>query len=157
MKIMQRLGLGWVVNLTAKLMPKSLRQMQEILPAIGPSHDLPEFLPAIGPKRATVGMLLGCAADAFYPQVNKATALLLQHNGCDVHIPKAQDCCGALHEHAGLEAEAARLAGKNCDAFAKVPGGLGALAVIISNPGGCSPVLKAYGKILLKDSPSAEG
>lgn len=156
-KIMQRLGLGWVVNLTAKLMPKSLRQMQEILPAIGPSHDLPEFLPAIGPKRATVGMLLGCAADAFYPQVNKATALLLQHNGCDVHIPKAQDCCGALHEHAGLEAEAARLAGKNCDAFAKVPGGLAGLDAIISNAGGCSPVLKAYGKILQKDPHSAEG
>ena len=156
-KVMQRLGLGWVVGLTGKLLPRSLRQMQEIVPALGPAHRLPEFLPAIGPKRATVGLLLGCAADAFYPQVNRATAVLLQHNGCDVHIPRAQDCCGALHEHAGLDEVAAAKAGTNCDVFGSVPGGLARLDAIISNAGGCSPVLKAYGKILAKDPRSAAG
>ena len=147
-KLMQRLGLGWAVRLSGYLMPGFLRRMQEIVPDLAPYHNLPEFLPAIGPKRATVGLLLGCASDAFHPQINLATARVLQHNGCDVHIPRAQACCGALHKHAGLDDEAAKLAAGNCDAFASVPGGLAGLDAIISNAGGCSPVLKDYGHIL---------
>ncbi|MBU6294659.1 MAG: (Fe-S)-binding protein [Planctomycetes bacterium] len=147
-KLMQRIGLGWAVRLSGYLMPGFLRRMQEIVPDLAPYHNLPEFLPAIGPKRATVGLLLGCAADAFHPQINLATARVLQHNGCDVHIPRSQACCGALHKHAGLDDDAARLAAGNCDSFAAVPGGLAGLDAIISNAGGCSPVLKDYGHIL---------
>ena len=147
-KLMQRMGLGWAVRLSGYFLPASLRRMQEIVPTIAPYHHLPEFLPAIGPKRATVGLLLGCAADAFHPQITLATARVLQHNGCDVYIPRAQGCCGALHKHAGLDNDAAKLAASNFTTFDALPGGMAGLDAIVINAGGCSPVLKDYGHIL---------
>lgn len=156
-RILQMLGLGSLVRLGAKLLPHSLRTMQEIVPTLRSYHNLPEFLPAIGPRRARVGLMLGCAQDAFFPQANLATALVLQHNGCDVIIPKAQVCCGALHKHAGLDKEAATLARANCNAFDKALGSLADCDAIINNAGGCGPVIKDYGNLLSGDECSQKG
>ena len=49
---------------------------------------IPERLPATGPRRAVVGMLLGCVQREFFPQVNAATARVLQAEGCDVVVPR---------------------------------------------------------------------
>ncbi len=151
-RILQMLGLGGLVRLAGKMLPKSLRSLEEIVPKLHPYHNLPEFLPAIGPRRARVGLMLGCAQDAFFPQANLATALVLQHNGCDVVIPRSQVCCGALHKHAGLDAEATALAKSNCETFDKTAGGLASCDAIINNAGGCGPVIKDYGHLLEKSS-----
>jgi glycolate oxidase iron-sulfur subunit len=156
-RILQMIGLGGLVRLGGKLLPKSLRSMQEIVPDLHAHHNLPEFLPAIGPRRAKVGLMLGCAQDAFFPQANLATALVLQHNGCDVVIPKAQGCCGALHAHAGLDKEAATLAKTNCHVFDKALGGLADCDAIINNAGGCGPVIKNYGHMLEGGDCAKEG
>src|SRR5207249_1657389 len=100
---------------------------------------LPELLPAEGKRRARVAFLIGCAADAFYPQTTMATARVLQKNGCEVIVPRGQGCCGALHYHAGLADPARALAAANCTALEKELDGLDA---IINNAGGCGPVLK---------------
>src|SRR5207244_3207756 len=91
-----------------KLLPRSLRQLHDMLPPLKRHYgSLPEVLPAEGPKRARVALFTGCAADAFYPQTNLATVRVLQKNGCEVWIPRAQVCCGALHYH-GAKEEPAR-------------------------------------------------
>lgn len=147
LRIAERLGLRRAVNAMARLLPRSLRTMNDMLPARLGRHygTLPEVLPAIGPRRARVGLLVGCAADAFFPQTTVATARVLQHNGCEVWLPRGQGCCGALHVHAGLTAEGRALAVVNVRAFGKE---LASLDAVITNAGGCGPVLREYGHLL---------
>jgi glycolate oxidase iron-sulfur subunit len=155
-RLAQWLGLRRLVDRLAAILPRSLRQMHEIIPPLAPHYGrLPEVLPAEGPLRARVGLLIGCAADAFFPQTTLATARTLQRNGCEVVVPRRQGCCGALHYHSGLVEPAQELAQANCDAFAHVAGGLDGLDAVITNAGGCGPVLKEYGHIL-HDTPAAE-
>jgi glycolate oxidase iron-sulfur subunit len=156
-RLLQRVGLFGLASRLSWLLPRSLRLMQEIVPRLEPHYGkLPEVLPAEGKRRARVALLLGCAADAFFPQTNLATARVLQRNGCEVWIPRGQGCCGALHYHAGLVPAAQHLASANCLAFGAGLGeGLDKVDAIINNAGGCGPVLKEYGHIL-ENTPAAE-
>jgi len=126
-----------------KLIPGKLGRMQRLLPTLskrGP--ELPEFLPAIGEKRATVALFTGCVADAMFHHVHWATARVLQRNGCDVHIPKSQACCGAIHYHSGAAEPAMELARQNDHAF-----DIDGLDAVIVNVAGCGSMLKDYGHI----------
>ncbi len=135
-RLMRRLGVY-------QLLPASLRQMQAMLPPLKPHYgSLPEVLPAEGTRRARVALFLGCAADAFFPETNLATARVLQKNGCEVWIPRTQVCCGALHYHSALEMPARKFAQQNCAAF--LPGDIDA---IIVNAAGCGAMLKDYGHL----------
>jgi glycolate oxidase iron-sulfur subunit len=152
-RLLQRTGLDRLVR---KLLPQSLRQMQDMLPRLLPHHGkLPEVLPAIGPRRARVAFFTGCVADAVYPATNVATAKVLQHNGCEVVIPRAQVCCGALHYHACEEGPARDFAAANCSAFGFGPTDLGPIDAIVTNAAGCGAMLKDYGH-LLHNGPHAE-
>ena len=106
--------------------------------------SLPEMLPAEGPRRARVALFTGCAADAFFPETNVATARVLQKNGCDVWIPRKQVCCGALHYHSALDEPAKAFARQNCQTFLGAPGEVDA---IIVNAAGCGAMLKDYGHL----------
>lgn len=153
LRLLQRLGLGGVVRSMGRLLPPSLRRMQDIVPRLAPHYGrLPELLPAEGQRRARVALFVGCAADAFFPQTTLATARVLQYNGCDVWIPRTQGCCGALHYHAGLIEPAQGFAAHNCDALGQQ---LAEVDAIINNAGGCGPVLKEYGH-LLENTPNAK-
>src|SRR5437016_3989851 len=101
-----------------KLLPHSLRQMQEMLPRLKPHYGrLPEVLPAEGKRRARVALFTGCAGDAFFPETNLATARVLQKNGCEVWAHRTQVCCGALHYQSAHEEPARALAVPNMEAF----------------------------------------
>ncbi|MEO8029078.1 MAG: (Fe-S)-binding protein [Bryobacteraceae bacterium] len=78
--------------------------------------------------------------------MNEATVRVLQKNGCEVHVPADQTCCGALHVHAGLRDPARVLARRNIDAVA----GQGFDAVL-TNAGGCGSTLKEYDELLEHD------
>ena len=85
-----------------RLLPARLRRLVEMLPpAQRPSPALPSFLPAIGKRRARVALFTGCVADVMFRHTHWATARVLQENGCDVIVPANQNCCGAIHFHAG--------------------------------------------------------
>ncbi len=151
-RLAQRLGLRGLIDRMARILPRSLRGMHEIVPPLERHPGrLPTVLPAEGPRRARVGLFVGCAADAFFPQTTWATAKVLQKNGCEVVVPRQQGCCGALHYHAGLVEPALSFAEQNCAAFGSE---LDNLDAIINNAGGCGPVLKEYDH-LLKDRPTA--
>jgi len=143
-RLLQRLRLDGLVSALARLMPRSLREMHAILPRLQPHpRRLPELLPAEGKRRARVALFTGCAADAFFPKTNHATARILQRNGCEVWIPRKQVCCGALHYHAAQRTAACRFAHANVDAFHAQ-----SVDAIIVNAGGCGPMLKDYGHLL---------
>jgi glycolate oxidase iron-sulfur subunit len=148
--LLERLGL-------LRLLPRSLRTMREMLPPLEPHYgQLPEVLEAEGRRRARVALFLGCVADALYPQTNYATARVLQANGCEVWIPPAQTCCGALHYHAAEEKAAQDLAAANCQVFGATEAERFAqLDAIITNAAGCGAQLKDYGH-LMQNTPYAE-
>lgn len=122
--------------------------------ALSPSAEIPFFyskigrtFPAIGKQRYRVAFLSGCIANVAFARLNEATVRVLQKNGCEVVIPAAQNCCGALHVHSGLESQAQALARGNIDA---VLGG-GPFDAVITNAAGCGSTLKEYDYLLRND------
>ena len=182
-RLLQWTGLDAVLRKVGlyNLMPGSLRQMHDMLPPMKPHYGtLPEVLPAEGTRRARVALFTGCAADAFFPETNLATAKVLQKNGCDVWIPRKQVCCGALHYHAALDEPAKQFARQNFNAFLPSPSGRGpnfplpspsgrgaggegldagasldSIDAIIVNAAGCGAMLKDYGH-LFHGAPEAD-
>jgi glycolate oxidase iron-sulfur subunit len=126
----------------------TLATLESLAPRLRRPERLPERVPAVGPRRAVVGMLIGCVQRAFFPDVNAATARVLAAEGCDVVLPRAQGCCGALSVHTGREAEAQRFARSLIDAFEDA-----GVDYLVVNAAGCGSSLKEYGD-LLRDDPS---
>lgn len=142
-RLAQWAGADWLLRKSGllRLLPKRYREMHNMLPPLKRHYgSLPEVIPAAGPKRARVGLFLGCVADAIYPETNVATAEVLARNGCEVVIPRAQQCCGALHHHIADAETAGRFAAANLAAF-----DLSSLDAVITNAGGCGAMLKDYG------------
>jgi len=111
-----------------------------------PRGRLPERVAARGERRAVVGMLTGCVQQVFFPQVNAATARVLASEGCDVIIPAAQGCCGALSRHDGRRAEAATFARKLIETFEQAD-----VDAIIVNSAGCGSAMKEYAELFAGD------
>jgi glycolate oxidase iron-sulfur subunit len=154
-RLMQWTGIDALLSRVGmfRLVPRSLRQLHDMLPPLRWHHGrLPEVLPAEGQRRARVALFTGCAGDAFFPETNRATAAVLQKNGCEVWVPRTQVCCGALHYHAALEEPARELAERNCTAF--LPAGAEVDAIVV-NAAGCGAMLKDYGH-LFHSTPHAE-
>lgn len=130
-------------------LPSRLRALEKLTPALEPSPSrLPTMIPASGPRRRRVAMLLGCVQREFFPNVNAATARVLAAEGCDVHVPPTQGCCGALLLHSGLPEEAAAAARRLIDAF-----DVADVDHIVINAAGCGSAMKEYGA-LLRDHPA---
>lgn len=131
---------------------KFLGRLHEI-EMLSPAAETPFFFsqigkvfPAEGERRYKVAFLAGCIANISFARLNEATVRVLQKNGCEVHVPAEQSCCGALHVHAGRKDDARRLAKNNIDAT--VDGGFDA---VITNAAGCGSTLKEYDELLEHD------
>jgi glycolate oxidase iron-sulfur subunit len=138
-----------------KLLPSRIQQLEPQTPTVQAkfSHQLiaPIERPRNGQIRYRVGLLTGCVQDLVFSNVNRDTADVLLANGCEVHTPPIQSCCGSLHGHNG-EAETSRaLARRNLDQF-DVEG----LDAIITNAAGCGSHLKTYGRLLADDKVYAD-
>lgn len=133
-----------------KLLPKRLAAMEALLPEVSGQvlKSLPAHVQAQGTPRRRVGMLSGCVQRVFFSKVNEATVRVLAAEGCEVVIPSAQSCCGALMLHSGMENEAAALAKKMIAAFEEAN-----VDSIVINSAGCGSTMKEYG-YLLRDDPA---
>ena len=143
LRMAQRLGVyDWAERLgLLRLVPGRLGQMVSLVPPpIDPGPKLPKFLPAEGRRRARVAFFTGCVADAMFRHIHWATLRVLQHNGCDILIPSGQQCCGAIHYHAGHSDGARRLADVNVEAF-----DLDDIDAVVVNHAGCGAMMKEYG------------
>lgn len=154
MLVYQRSGLQKLVRASGllKLLPKRFAAMEALLPRVPTKlfDRLPENVAAESP-RMRVGMLSGCVQQVFFQHVNQATARVLSAEGCEVVIPRSQECCGALMMHSGLDKEAAEHARHMIATFeaAKVD-------TIVINAAGCGSTMKEYGHLLREDSVWAE-
>ncbi len=156
--VYQRLGIQRLARTTGllDLLPARLRAMEAVAPRIslgGAWSSMPAVVPAEGDRRRRVALLLGCVQRVFFSEVNRATARVLAAEGCEVVIPPAQGCCGALMLHSGLEDEAAAMARRFIDVFEPV---LAEVDAIVINAAGCGSTLKEYGH-LLRDDPAYAG
>ncbi|MDP7010023.1 MAG: (Fe-S)-binding protein [Verrucomicrobiota bacterium] len=132
-----------------KLLPKKLQAMESLTPPIQPKYSykiISETTPAVGGKKYRVAMLVGCAQDLIFSDVNRDTVEVLAQNGCEVHTPHNQSCCGSLHAHNGEWNLAGELARRNINQFN--PNDYDA---IITNAGGCGSHLKRYSSLLEGD------
>ena len=106
------------------------------------TERLGTVVPAVGERRCRVAFFAGCIANLAFARLNDATVRVLARNGCEVVIPAAQGCCGALHVHAGARDAARDLAKRNLEAF--MPSKAESFDAIITNAAGCGSVLKEY-------------
>ncbi len=142
--LVRRLGL-------TRLLPGNLRALEPQTPRVCArfSNEVipPVLPPTAGPPRHRVGLLTGCVQDLAFSDINRDTAEVLAANGCEVHTPPLQFCCGSLHAHNGEPEQARRLARRNLDLFP-----VERFDAIITNAAGCGSHLKGYGR-LLEDDP----
>jgi glycolate oxidase iron-sulfur subunit len=93
----------------------------------------------------------GCVTEGLFARVNRATARVLEAQGCRVCVPRGQVCCGALHAHAGDLEGARALARRNVAAFESAGD-----AHVVTNAGGCGAMLASYSHLLARDEAFAE-
>ena len=148
LRLLQATGLDRALRRTGLLerLSPQLAAMERLAPRLGKPEPIPPFLPATGTRRAVVGMLTGCVQGAFFPGVNAATARVLRAEGCDVVVPKAQGCCGALSVHNGREAEGQEYARALVDAFEDT-----SVEYVVVNSAGCGSTMKEYAELLGDD------
>jgi len=154
LRLYQRTGLQRILR---ALLPKKLRDLDAMLPAIPKKFFQPEanVLPAIGPRRARVAVLNGCVMPLLFGAVNDATVRVLRRNGCEVVFPEKQICCGALNSHNGEHVAAKKMARQNIDAF--LHAGVDAdIDAILVNAAGCGAAMKEYDYLLRDDAEYAE-
>jgi glycolate oxidase iron-sulfur subunit len=104
-------------------------------------REIASALPRL-PAPSPVLLFRGCIMDGLFSHVHDATIRTLAVNGYAVREVPGQVCCGALHAHAGLRAEARALARRNLAAF-----GDGDEPIVV-NSAGCGAILKDYGHLL---------
>jgi glycolate oxidase iron-sulfur subunit len=149
LRFYQRSGLRGLAR-ALHLVPRRLAEMETLLPPVPDRFFDPaqEVFPAIGPRRARVGLLSGCVMSVMFADLNEATVRVLQRNGCEVVVPRAQTCCAALNLHSGEREQARAMARQNIETFLAA----GVDAVII-NAAGCGSASKEY-DVLFRDDPA---
>ena len=105
-------------------------------------------------------MLMGCVQPAMMPNINSATARVLDAAGIQTVVADEAGCCGAirthLNDHAGGLADMRR----NIDAWWPLvsggPGSLQGIEAIVMNASGCGVTVKSYGHALGSDPAYAD-
>ena len=128
----------WLLT-KAKLLPA----LKRILPVARRLPTMPKpiiwkaLYPAGQPKQGAVSLFLGCATNAFDNQTLRASIYVLNALGYDVHVPKAQTCCGSIARQAGDAVEANKLITQNGACFNRdLP--------ILTTASGCGAGLQDY-------------
>jgi glycolate oxidase iron-sulfur subunit len=88
------------------------------------------------PTGPRVALLTGCLMEAMFREINFATVRVLIDNNIQVVIPDEQGCCGAFHEHTGLDG-VDELRAQNRRAFLPLD-----VDTVVSNSAGCGLALK---------------
>jgi glycolate oxidase iron-sulfur subunit len=95
-------------------------------------------------------MLEGCVQPAMSPNINSATARVLDAAGIEVVIAKKAGCCGAVKFHLNDQDGAKTEMRRNIDAWwSHVESGVES---IVMNASGCGSMVKDYGHALADDA-----
>ena len=104
--------------------------------------------------RRRVLLLAGCVQPAMQPNINTATARVLDAAGIETRIVCAAKCCGAIKQHLGDPEGGLAQMRANIDAWwPEIEQGAEA---VVSNASGCSLMLKDYAHLLRHDAAYAD-
>jgi glycolate oxidase iron-sulfur subunit len=127
-------------------------------------HKVPEAAPARAHQWPTatharkVLMLLGCVQPAMRPNINSATARVLDAAGIQTLVAADAGCCGAIRTHLNDHAGGLVDMRRNIDAwwpFLDDGNGHGVEAIVM-NASGCGVTVKDYGHALARDPAYAD-
>ena len=100
-------------------------------------------------------MLLGCVQPAMAPNINSATARVLDAAGIQSLVADGAGCCGALRTHLNDTEGGLADMRRNIDAWWPLVQGLtsqGKVEAIVMNASGCGVTVKDYGHALAHDA-----
>lgn len=97
-------------------------------------------------SRETYALLEGCVMSGLYAHVHDSTRRTLRRRGHAELSAPGQECCGALHAHAGRLEAARALARRNIEAFES-----SGAEVIVTDSAGCGAALRDYPEWLRAD------
>jgi len=102
-------------------------------------------------------LLLGCVQPAMAPNINSATARVLDAAGIQSLVAEGAGCCGAIREHLGDHPGALDDMRRNIDAWWPLVAGPGErVEAIVMNASGCGVTVKDYGHALAADPAYAD-
>ena len=158
-------ALRWLLKegMTSPLFKPALRLGQAVRPL------LPEALRAKVPPSAPASahrwparehprkvlMLMGCVQPAMLPNINSATARVLDAAGIQTLVAAEAGCCGAVRLHLGDHDGGLEHMRRNIDAWWPLVSA-GAVEAIVMNASGCGVTVKEYGHSLRHDPAYAE-
>jgi glycolate oxidase iron-sulfur subunit len=104
-------------------------------------------------------LLMGCVQPAMMPNINSATARVLDAAGIQTLVADDAGCCGAIRAHLNDQPGSLADMRRNIDAWWPLVEGLteaGRVEAIIMNASGCGVTVKEYGHALAQDPAYAE-
>jgi len=155
----------WLLKegLTSPLFAPAMKMGQMVRPLLPAA--LKDKVPAPGGARSKVWptraharkvlMLAGCVQPAMMPNVNSATARVLDAAGIQTLVAPEAGCCGALRTHLGDHEGGLADMRRNIDAWwPHVEAG--GVEAIVMNASGCGVMVKEYGHALAADPAYAD-
>ena len=155
----------WLLKegLTSPLFPAAMalgKLARPLLPATlkdkvpGAAHPRAKLWPQREHPRKVL-MLMGCVQPAMLPNINSATARVLDAAGIQTLVADEAGCCGALRTHLNDHDGGLADMRRNVDAWwPKVSSG--AVEAIVMNASGCGVTVKDYGHALAHDPAYAD-
>jgi len=140
LKLIQQLGLLKIVSV---LVPR-LKKPIALLPKLPAQQNWLELYATRQNKKGDVSLFLGCISNTFDTDTLRASVFVLNRLGYDVHIPKAQACCGGLARQQGNSTLAKDYIEKNSAAFNKAN-------LVITVASGCGAGLRDYTDMPIQD------
>ncbi|MES3014518.1 MAG: glycolate oxidase subunit GlcF [Pseudomonadota bacterium] len=160
----------WLLKegLTSPLFAPAMKLGQALRPLVPAS--LKNKVPTKAPERAhqwptrahprKVLMLMGCVQPAMMPNINSATARVLDAAGIQTVVADEAGCCGAIRTHLNDAEGGLADMRRNVDAWWPLisggPGSLAGIEAIVMNASGCGVTVKEYGHALARDPAYAD-
>jgi glycolate oxidase iron-sulfur subunit len=159
----------WLLKegLTSPLFAPAMRMGQMVRPLLPAAlknkvPQKPNARAKLWPQRTharKVLMLMGCVQPAMAPNINSATARVLDAAGIQTVVAESAGCCGAIRTHLNDVQGGLDDMRRNIDAWWPLVDGLtsqGQVEAIVMNASGCGVTVKAYGHALAHDPAYAE-
>ena len=141
---------GTAMKLGQTLKPLVPKSLQEKVPPATPASPWPTREHA-----RKVLMLAGCVQPAMAPNINAATARVLDALGVQALVAEGAGCCGAIRQHLSDHDGALADMRRNIDAWWPLVQ-RGMVDAIVVNASGCGVLVKDYGRELQHDPAYAD-
>ena len=148
LRFYQRSGLRAIARRSGLLRAMGLERQESLAPDMSTTFFTArgQRFAAASPRGTTVFFHVGCVMQVAFADVHEASVRVLTRAGCDVIVPAAQGCCGAIALHAGEPDLGRALAKKTIDAFER-----SGADYYVANAAGCGSALKEYPELFEAD------